>query len=112
MKILITGTSQGIGKAISELFLKHNHEVIGIDRQNSTIVHENYTHYTCDIRDYDRLPNIENIEILINNAGTMLPFQRADKVEDFDIERIRRFRQDYMCACDGKSTERIIKTVL
>lgn len=31
---------------------------------------------------------------------------------DFDVERIRRFRQDYMCACDGKSTERIIKTVL
>ena len=31
---------------------------------------------------------------------------------DFDIEKIRRFRQDYMCACDGKSTERIINEVL
>lgn len=31
---------------------------------------------------------------------------------DFDKEKIRRFRQDYMCACDGKSTERILNEVL
>ena len=29
MRILITGTSQGIGKAIAEKFLQNNHEVIG-----------------------------------------------------------------------------------
>lgn len=32
MKVLITGTSRGIGKAIAELFLQQNHTVIGIDR--------------------------------------------------------------------------------
>ena len=70
MKILITGTSQGIGKAIAKRFLKDNHRVIGIDRQESSISHENYTHFTCDVRDYERLPEVENVEILINNAGT------------------------------------------
>lgn len=70
MKILITGTSQGIGKAIAKRFLKDNHRVIGIDRQESSISHENYTHFTCDVRDYKRLPEVENVEILINNAGT------------------------------------------
>lgn len=70
MKILITGTTQGIGKAITERFLKENHEVIGIDRQESSITHQNYTHYQCDIREYDRLPNVESVEVLINNAGT------------------------------------------
>ena len=70
MKILITGTTQGIGKAIAERFLKENHEVIGIDRQESSITHQNYTHYQCDIREYDRLPNVESVEVLINNAGT------------------------------------------
>lgn len=70
MKILITGTSRGIGRAIAERFLKENHQVVGIDRNCGTIEHENYLHFTCDIRDYDRLPEIENVDILINNAGT------------------------------------------
>lgn len=70
MKILITGTSQGIGKAIAEKFLQENHEVIGIDRQEAGIGHRSYTHYRLDIREYDRLPDIPDVEILINNAGT------------------------------------------
>ena len=70
MKVLITGTTQGIGKAIAEIFLNHAHDVIGIDRQPSGIHHPNYTHYQCDVRDYDKLPSIENVEILVNNAGT------------------------------------------
>ncbi len=70
MKILITGTSQGIGRAIAELFLCKGHTVVGIDRQNASINFERYTHYTCDIRDYDKLPDIQDVEILINNAGT------------------------------------------
>ncbi len=70
MKVLITGTSQGIGKAIAERFLKEQYAVIGIDRQNSTIDNKNYTHYQCDIRDYDNLPDVEDVNILINNAGT------------------------------------------
>lgn len=70
MKILITGTSQGIGKAIAERFLQENHKVIGIDRQDASITDENYTHYRCDIRDYGNLPELTGIHILINNAGT------------------------------------------
>lgn len=70
MKILITGTSQGIGLGIALKFLEENHQVIGIDRKESNINHPNYMHYVCDIRDYDLLPQIEDVNILINNAGT------------------------------------------
>lgn len=70
MKILITGTSMGIGKGIAELFLNKGHDVIGIDRLDATIFNKNYTHYKCDIRDYDKLPEITDVNILINNAGT------------------------------------------
>ena len=70
MKVLITGTTQGIGKAIAELFLEKGHEVIGIDRQDTSIEHASYTHITEDIRNYGRLPEIDGVEVLINNAGT------------------------------------------
>lgn len=70
MKVLITGTSQGIGKAIAEIFLDNGHEVIGIDRQERTICHSAYIHHRCDVRDREKLPQIEDVEILVNNAGT------------------------------------------
>ncbi|MBR4163161.1 MAG: SDR family oxidoreductase [Solobacterium sp.] len=78
MKVLVTGTARGIGKAIALRFLKDGHLVIGIDRKLSGIDHENYTHYMCDIRDKENLPDIDDIEILINNAGTQ-------NEEDIDI---------------------------
>lgn len=77
MKILITGTSQGIGKAIAMLFLDNGHSVTGIDRMQSSIEHDNYTHIVNDVRDIDSLPEINDIDILINNAGT----QNEDDIE-------------------------------
>lgn len=70
MKVLITGTSQGIGKAIASLFLEKGHQVIGIDRQPATLSHEAYIHFQRDIREVERLPVVDQVEILINNAGT------------------------------------------
>lgn len=71
MKVLITGTSSGIGKATAELFLKNNHEVIGLDILEPTIQHSNYQHMICDVSEEANLPEIDGIEILINNAGSI-----------------------------------------
>lgn len=90
MKTLITGTSQGIGRSIAQLFLEKGHQVIGIDRQASSIDDENYTHHRIDIRDYKSLPNIDGVNILINNAGT----QNEDDI-DINLKALIRVTEKY-----------------
>lgn len=90
MNILITGTSQGIGKAIAELFLKQGHTVAGIDRQKASISNKHYTHYVCDVRDYENLPEIKDVHILINNAGT----QNEEDI-DINLKALIRITEKY-----------------
>ena len=78
MKVLITGTSKGIGRAIAEKFLSCGHEVVGLDILSAAMEHANYTHYTTDIFSGE-LPEIPNLEILINNAGVQ------DSGRDIDV---------------------------
>ena len=70
MKVLITGTSRGIGRATAELFIENGHRVFGVDRLQKSIDSPFYTHFICDIRDTEKLPEINDVEILVNNAGT------------------------------------------
>ena len=69
MKVLITGSSKGIGQAVANRFLEYGHEVIGIDLLPSSINHKNYTHYIADVSKKSSLPNIKDVEIIFNNAG-------------------------------------------
>jgi len=68
MRVLVTGASGGIGKAICSLFLSRGHEVIGMDILPSDLQLKNYTHVIHDIRDTE-WPDLGKIEILVNCAG-------------------------------------------
>ena len=78
MKIVITGTSTGIGRGIAQKFLDCGHTVIGIDVLPSSIMHGSYTHHVCDIL-HGGLPDIDGVEILINNAGVQ------NSTDDIDV---------------------------
>ena len=67
MKILITGTSRGIGLACAKKYIEMGHEVIGFDVNDSSFSAPSYTHMIVDIA--GELPDIEGVEVLINNAG-------------------------------------------
>lgn len=78
MKVLITGTSNGIGKATALKFLNEGHKVYGIDIDKSRIHSQNYYHIQKSILDND-LPDIDNIDILVNNAGVQ------NSIDDIDV---------------------------
>ena len=67
MRVLVTGSSNGIGRAVALKFLSEGFEVIGFDVEESNIENEKYTHYVQNI--CGNLPNLENIDIIVNNAG-------------------------------------------
>lgn len=85
MKILVTGTSGGIGKAAAVKFLREGHSVYGIDIRADTISGtfpeaENYTHFTADISIKENLPEIKDVEIIVNNAGIQTGTENDIKV--------------------------------
>lgn len=86
-KVLITGTSSGIGIATALLFLERDYDVVGLDIQempNDRRLQQyrdqnKYQHIIADISDPETLPEIKDVKILINNAGVQ------DSGRDIDI---------------------------
>ncbi len=90
MHILITGTSRGIGQAIAQKFLREGHTVTGLDIAQASIEHANYTHVVTDVFGGD-LPDIDGVEILINNAGV----QNSGRDIDVNLKGAMRVTERY-----------------
>ena len=99
-RVIISGTSSGIGKAVAELFafVRDDHsnlmyDVFGIDKNpvdSDFLIHApNYHHYIADVR--DTLPDIEFPEIVIANAGT----QEDDESIDVNLVGLINFCEAY-----------------
>lgn len=74
MRVVITGTSRGIGLATAIKFLEEGHTVYGIDVDERAVPaiprYSKYEHFRVDVRDKDDLPYIPDVHIVVNNAGT------------------------------------------
>lgn len=78
MKVLITGTSSGVGRAAAIKFLDEGYDVVGLDWKESTIKQDNYLHFQCDVSNKEELPPVEHVSYLVNNAGIVTP--KADAI--------------------------------
>ena len=77
-KVLVTGATRGIGRAISQKLLDEGLEVIGVGRNHQDgIEHERYTAETLDLSDLKSLekslPELakryQDVDAVISNAG-------------------------------------------
>lgn len=95
MKVLITGTSSGVGKASALKFLSMGYEVVGIDIKPSTIDHTMYKHFIADVSKAEQLPNIVDIDIIVNNAGIVTPQKDAIAVNQIGyINVLEKYGED------------------
>lgn len=77
--ILVTGSRRGVGKIITEHFLKKGANVIGIARGDAATEHPNYTHQKIDLESEEAIINLFNtlrsqgitIQIVINSAAVL-----------------------------------------
>lgn len=95
-KVMVAGSTSGIGLAITKMFLEEGATVIGLGRnfKNTTDLGENFIPCKCDVTDPDELENACNfaketfegkLDVLINSAGlgvkepvTNVPVERFD----------------------------------
>jgi 3-oxoacyl-[acyl-carrier protein] reductase len=76
---LVTGSSRGVGRLITEHFLAGGAQVIGVARGTSDLVDKNYRHFQIDVSDAGAIQSLfsslriekTSVEIVVNNSAVL-----------------------------------------
>jgi NAD(P)-dependent dehydrogenase (short-subunit alcohol dehydrogenase family) len=98
MRILITGTSSGIGHGLAEEFLSRGNQVLGISRRKVGALgeEEGYHHLQLDLTDSDtlhrRLPDflngVHSLDLVVLNAGVLGKIRWMKEVSVLEMKRV------------------------
>ena len=115
--VIITGTSQGIGFELVKLFANTGHNVLALSRNSkpiSNLKFDNVSSFSfnlCQPEDYNKVVGFikaewQQVDILINNAGTLLnkpfaettikDFQEVYKTNVFGVAEMTRIVVPFM----------------
>lgn len=95
MRVLVTGGSNGIGRATTQRLLERGIEVIVFDKEKPNYDVE---FYEGDVRDEDRVREVinqEELDALVNCAG----FYEMGSIEDMDKETVEKIFDTNVHGC-------------
>lgn len=103
-KVIITGTSRGIGFELAQLFAKEEHQVLALSRNDQPLRSlniENITTISVDVCKNDELQKVQSflsehwkeVDILIHNAGFLInkPFTELTKDDFYRVYDVNVF---------------------
>jgi 3-oxoacyl-[acyl-carrier protein] reductase len=122
-KVLITGSSRGLGREMAEDLIAKGWEVYGCARSESEISHPNYHHYVLDVSSaeavtaffFDLRKQTKQLDALINNAGVasmnafaLTPVKSFQKIFEINVQGTFLFCQKALGFLKKSSDPRII----
>ena len=103
-KIIITGTSRGIGLEMVKLFAEQGHQVLALSRNEEPVKQlalQNVTTFPFDIQQKEDLESVKSflqkewktVDVLINNAGKLVnkPFTEISYTELEEVYKVNVF---------------------
>lgn len=111
MNILITGGATGIGKATALLFKEKGYNVF-VTYNKTPVDYDGVTAIQCDLSKVDEIKNlfdsIEDIDVLVNNAGISL-IKMINDVSEEDYENITAVNERAVYFCSKYAVLKMLK---